>query len=349
MDETTRLMAFLDVDRIQELARLEYSQNNLDKAKTYFTECLRIAQKHEYRIGEARALSGLAASFRGSENGTKSINLFEQALVIAREEENHILEATVLGNLGNAHLSIGNHRRARELLTRALAIHREQGNHRMEAFVLCSIGSILMDEGLREQSHVLLHQALDICQSVGDKKNEAMILANIAHNHHYQNDHKNAQKSWMQAIRIFESIENFDTAGIHWGNLGDSLIETGQFQEAERALKRGIERCEKSIPGACSAFRGSLARLLAERGEFNKAQSLLDQSEQSIQVRPREHAIFLCKKGHVLRLKGDIKGAREALKQAQVLVGNSISDKTGLVSRAINTLCTALAIIPAEN
>ena len=107
-------------------------------------------------------------------------------------------------------------------------------------------------------------------------------------------------------------------------------------------MRQAISISDHHLPAAAGAFRGSLALLLAQQGELDEARELIDAGETQVRAMPEEHAKFLCKKGKVAHLAGDLMSANTALKEAQDMaeaigcqpessVGQAIAELTELL------------------
>ena len=74
------------------------------------------------------------------------------------------------------------------------------------------------------------------------------------------------------------------------------------------------------MPVAGGAFKGSLALLFAQKGDFEQAHAALISGEPLIKVYPFEHAKFLCKKSQVYVLENKLDDAELPLNQAQKII-----------------------------
>lgn len=102
---------------------------------------------------------------------------------------------------------------------------------------------------------------------------------------------------------------------------------------------------EESYPVAAGVFRGSLALLLAQQGEFHEAQNLLDLGEPQVCSYPEELSKFLCKKVRIRLLQRDIGAARLVLKQVQDMARELDSAGHSEVGRALAEL---QALLPED-
>ena len=128
---------------------------------------------------------------------------------------------------------------------------------------------------------------------------------------------RRSHRHYTQSLAIAREIGNKRSEGIDLGNLGDALVKLNRLDEAEAVFREAIPIGDDVFPVAAGAFRGSLSLLLAQQGQHDEAQALLEAGEPQVESRPEEHAKFLCKKGHVYHMAGDAEGARASLVQAQ--------------------------------
>ena len=97
------------------------------------------------------------------------------------------------------------------------------------------------------------------------------------------------------------------------------LAEQNKPIEAESTFRKAIDLCDSAVPPAASAFRASLATLLAQQGNLDEAKELIETAAPLLENLPVEYAKLLCKKGEVLHIAGERDLAVEAHKQAATI------------------------------
>ncbi len=288
---------------LQELAAIESEQGNLEEALRWNLEALDIFRRYGDRTREGDALGNLGDVYREQGKLARAVAFYTEALAIHREVGDRRGEGMALANLGSAFYVQGQYERTREFYTEALAIHREVGDKRSEGSILLNFGAVLFCEGQLERAVEIFTKALAIHREVGDRRLEGIAL----------------------------------------GNIGDALFQLQRLDEAEVAFRQAIPISDGLFPIVASAFRGSLALLVARRGRLDEAQALLQAGEPLLPSCPDEHAKFLCKKGQVQLLAGQAEGARASLMQVQDIAAESKVSEGSEVSQAMGELSRLLA------
>jgi tetratricopeptide (TPR) repeat protein len=193
-------------------------------------------------------------------------------------------------------------------------------------------------QGENNRALEVLTEALEIAREVGDQQSTGSHLGNIGLAHYVQGEHERAIGHYEQAIDMFRAMGAKRSEGINCGNLGDALFKLERMDEAETAYRTAIEILSETFQVGAGVFHGSLAWLLARKGQNEEAQDQLKKGEALVEPHPEEYAKFLAKKGHVCHLAGDADGARACLNQVQALaVDLSVGDDSE-VGKAIREL-----------
>jgi tetratricopeptide (TPR) repeat protein len=200
-----------------------------------------------------------------------------------------------------------------------------------------------MARGLHEEAHEYFSEILNIFRLIGDKRNEASTLGGLGTLLNAQGKYEPAVEYLTQAVQVFEELGDLRNQSIFLGNKGDSLVQIGRASDAIEAFERAIALGDRAYRLSAGVFRGSLALLLARRGEVDEARTLVEIGEPLVESVPEEHAKFLCKKGQIGQLIGDPLRAREALEQAQEIATELDLADDSEVSRAVAGLMTLLS------
>ena len=186
--------------------------------------------------------------------------------------------------------------------------------------------------------------ALTIFRELGQRRNEGIVLGNLGNLQAALGRDEQARGLQDAALAIHREGGNRRDEGVALGNLGDLLLKRGQWKEAEGCLREAIAIGDEVWVVLAGTFRGSLAVLLGNRGEFATAHRLLDQGEELLRaVHPKEHGQLLCRRGAVERLAGDLDAACESLRQAQQIADSSRAGELSELGEAIASLGNALA------
>ena len=260
------------------------------------------------------------------------------------EAEAHpdLLEAERLMALGHVEHQESRYGEARKCFEAALVIFRTQANRKGEGHALGTLGSVNRLQGQYDEAIAHYTQSIAIAREIGDKRGEGTNLGNVGIVYQAQGQYDEAIAHYTQSIAIAQEIGDKLGEGNNLGNLGDVLIKLDRLDEAETAFREAIAIGDDTFPAAAGAFRGSLSRLLAQQGQMEEAQTLLETGEPQVENYPEEHAKFLCKKGRVCHLAGDAERARAALVQAQGLVAELNVRDDSEVGQAVAALAALL-------
>jgi tetratricopeptide (TPR) repeat protein/serine/threonine protein kinase/predicted ATPase len=322
-------------------------QGQHDRAIAHYTQAINIAQEIGDKRSEGISLSKLGEVYEEQGQYDRAAEHFTQAIDIAREIGDKRFEGIHLGNLGIIYQAQGQYDQATEHFTQAIDIAKEIGDKGSEGIFLGNLGIVSQKQGQVDRAAEHFTQAIDIAREVGDKRNEGIFLGNLGNVYQEQGQHDRASEHYTQAIDIAREVGDKRFECMHLGNLGDILFQQNRLKEAEDAFRETIAIGDKTFPIAAGAFRGSLAVLLAQKGQGDEAQALLKAGEPQVVTYPAEHAKFLCKKGQVQILAGEPEAAQKSLDQAKALATEHKFGDEGEVAEAIAEL-TALLGLPDD-
>ena len=280
------------------------SQGRTTEALTHYEAALAICREVGYRRGEGMVLASLARLHQEHGHHAEALTHYEPALAIHREVGNRHSEGVALGNLGVLHLSQGRMAEALQYCEQALAIHREAGNREGEGVALQGLGAMRVSQGCMAEALTDYEQALAIHREVGNRESEACLL----------------------------------------GNLGSILHDEGDLPAAEQYLHQAIEIGDEVRSPVAGVWRGTLAIIRAEAGDFAQARDLLERGDAQLRdVWPRELAKLLTERVRVEQLAGDLGAAAGALAEAEAIAEELEAAPGSDVGQALATAREALA------
>jgi tetratricopeptide (TPR) repeat protein/serine/threonine protein kinase len=339
---TAREMAVMEATRLMELGVIEREQGNHQEALRCFHQANEIAQQYKDQRIEGQAIGELGNIYRVLGQDDRAIAYYIQAIDIVHEVGNQLGEGNWLGNLGTIYEGQGQYARALECFNQALELTRMAGHRRHEGIRLGNMANVYQAQGEHDRALEVLTEALEIAREVGDQQSTGSHLGNIGLAHYVQGEHERAIGHYEQAIDMFRAMGAKRSEGINCGNLGDALFTLERMDEAETAYRTAIEILSETFQVGAGVFHGSLAWLIARKGQNEEAQEQLKKGEALVEPHPEEYAKFLAKKGHVCHLAGDADGARASLEQAQALAAELNVGVDSEVTQAIRDLKAVL-------
>jgi eukaryotic-like serine/threonine-protein kinase len=214
--------------------------------------------------------------------------------------------------LGSVYHDLGQYRQALPHFERAVHIFRSDPDH-VSAEYATSLESLGYVEDARRnysKAESLHREALDIRLHVygTDHPDVARSHYSVAISRSHQGDLDNAIAGHREALRIFRLHKQIDT---RFGarvllSLGNALVETGSYEEAEDVLSESL-RINRKIHGNTHLDTGLVVRALAtlhrNRGDFEAAEELFGESISILREAIGERHVMI---GQVLQEVGDM-------------------------------------------
>jgi predicted ATPase/tetratricopeptide (TPR) repeat protein len=206
-----------------------------------------------------------------------------------------------------------------------------------------ALGTLYKDLGRLEES-VIRHEAgIRIAREIGNRQIESILMGNLALILQLQGKHEEAQQMYLDTVRLDETRGRTFIGYMAMGNLGDLLLSQGKLQESSAQLTAAIEKLDTMRPSFAGAFRGSLAWVQAQMGEFDEARKLLERGEAQLRdVWAVELGRLLCRRAQVEHIAASSEVAEAALSEAKEIAaklgGSSDSDLGQMITETEDML-----------
>ena len=265
--------------------------------------------------------------------------LLLEALRVARVQGDQWDEARSLSLLGTLFQHQSEMPRAGACYDQSLGLFRELGDVYGELHVLCSLGTYYDVLGNPQQAEKVYLEALEMAEQCGDTFREAGLLVNLGLLYMVRGQFAESMRYSRAAIHLARRTGNVLAIAISEGNLGNLYYEMGDLAEARTLLTRALAHCDEGEPFAAGAFRGSLALISAEEGDFDAAASLFDAAEAQLRTTHLgEYGQMICKKGLVALLANRPLDAQAHLNAAQRIALDSGAGEQSELGYAIAQL-----------
>ena len=248
-----------------------------------------------------------------------SLKHAQEALQVAAANGDSVLSISVHNKLGLLHHDMGNPVEALDCYNQVLGIAETVGFERLGP-TLTNIGLLHQEQGRYEQAEEMMKKSAACGEQVRDRRAVSICLGNLGIIYNQQHRNSEAESHYRRALKLSREIGYKHGEGIHLGNLGDHYLKMGQIEEAEKCIAEAVEIFESMNSVGAAIFRGSMALVLAKRGELKAAQQLAEAADNALRGHlPWDHAKLLCKKAQVLHMAGDTSSAVQSLQTAQEL------------------------------
>ena len=330
--------AYGEAISIAALGSIHDYKNQYEEACDKYLQGITLLKKvgNQNKVGDLYANLGLVLIRKGQH--TQAIDYLQQAVDIHSKLGKKRCVAINLGSMGNLYRRQGNYKKSKRFLNQALSLHREVGNRVYETYTLGYLGFVHQELGQYDEAMESYQAAKVILVQMGMRRSLASTLGNIATLLQLQGELDSALEYHHEALQICKDIEDKRSQGINLGNMGVLYFKLDKHAAAEEHLSMAIDICDHYFQGASGYFKGTLAIILADRGDFDGAHRLLESGE--IQVTPlREpYANFLCNKARVFLLQNRKQETQELLKQIEEHARELNPSPASELGRAISAL-----------
>ncbi|MCL4730424.1 MAG: tetratricopeptide repeat protein [Planctomycetes bacterium] len=286
-------------------------------------EILRALASDLPAVLRAEALSMLGTLHRERGRNKDAQAELEEALMVARGANDALSEAKCAAALATLFAQTGQPDAAEPLYRRAMQIHRDGGDPRGQAIYAGNLAITLRDLGRNEEAEVLCRQALDRHRELGNRSDEALCQGNLAIILKATGRTHEAELCYRRALHIFREQGNAPLEGQYLTNLGNLLDDTGRTVQAvdayEHALQilraGGLKRPLGYALGNLAVARQKLGLVEEALGAYSEAISVLA----DVGTLPAA-AAFMCLRGELLLLTGDVASAQRDLEAADTVL-----------------------------
>jgi tetratricopeptide (TPR) repeat protein len=188
------------------------TQQGAEDALSYLEQAMQLHRQRGDQSGQAQVANNIAYDFQLRGMVEPAVKALHDALELNRRAGNGYGEGVALCNLGEVYLEMGRFADSIACEEQALPLARQMGSTRLEAYVLHTLGRAHLESGHAGEGAGLLQQALAIHSVDGDKAAQAMALQHIGEAQLSDGQPDVARQSWERAIRLLQTLENFEHA-----------------------------------------------------------------------------------------------------------------------------------------
>jgi signal transduction histidine kinase len=228
------------VDLLNELAFTLYS-TDLDKTRDYALKAIELAERAEYKKGEAKGYRTIGVYFwlRGAfhealERTLKSLKISEEA----GDEDGC---ASSLNNMGLINMNLGKPDLALENHIKASEIFEKVGNKESLGKALTNIGIIYETRGDQEQALKYFVKGLRLHEELNNQTALAGSHSYIGSSYREKGDYDKSLQHFLTAVDISEKTGNKLDAVIAYKGIGSLYTKLKQYGQALAYLEKGLK------------------------------------------------------------------------------------------------------------
>lgn len=230
-----------DTNKVNILNQLAIDMMGTDitKAKAYSLESQQLAQKIDFKKGEATSLqiAGSLAAKKG--DFVAGIEYQYKSMEINEKIGSRKGVTVCLNNLGNYYYQQGNYTKSLENHFKAL---KERENMKDEKGILSSLNNLglVYDKQKNPQKALEYYEkGLPLSRKLENKEAESSILSNIAAIYIDKKMHKDALDYNIKAAKLREEIKDFKIP-ISYRAIGEGYIHLKDYQKADEYFQKAL-------------------------------------------------------------------------------------------------------------
>lgn len=251
-------------------------QDDCQTATAYFEQSIKIWR--DYAPGKflARAISGLAGSYRILGNYEPALQLNYESLDLYHSLGEVVSEANSLCNIGSQLLDRGRYDTAQELLEKSLEMHTAANYQTGIGRTKIYLGDFLWRKNEPATAIRQLEEGLNILRQVNHRIQFPNALNRLGLIYLWQGQTGKAEKLLKESVEISEELNKKQDLSYAYANLGLVRVAQNRLDDAETLFSQaiGLRSDLGQLEGVLWAMEG-LAVVAIKRGDYTGAQSLL--------------------------------------------------------------------------
>lgn len=217
-----------------------YKMSDTENSKKHLERSLLLSEQLNDEKNKMKSLNSLAIIY-GMKDSKRAIGYYEQAMKIAQKLNDKMGEARIAGNMGRIHNESGNYVKALEYLQSALRIHENMGDIRGMTFDYQSLSATyaMLDDVDKALDYA--NKALPLAIKTGNKPVEGGCYSKIGDCYYRKKRYEEALANIEKAIEIYKAIGNTTQANFSLLGLGNVYFALGKKVEAHRCFQASLE------------------------------------------------------------------------------------------------------------
>ena len=261
------------------LADVLERQGDFDGAIERLNEALQAIQAEPDPVVHGRVLAAMAAVKMRLGQYEAAIKECQAGLAML-EEDNRAERAQCYSVLGLCAHRLGDFERSAQAHIRALSLREHAGDTGGVAKSLNNLGTVYSDSGDWRRAYECYTKSLNFFRRIGDRGYMGMVLNNLGHLHKERGELDLAETHFREALKLERGIGDLRNAGVSLVNLGDTLMRARRLPEALSVAQEGIAIFESIPfrEGAVEPFK-VMGEILLEMGDRDGAEKALREAE----------------------------------------------------------------------
>jgi signal transduction histidine kinase len=254
-------------------------------------EAVEEAEKLDYPIGKARALTAVAFSDYSRAEHRSALVRTQQAIEIIEQEGREDLLADPLGVRALTYWSLGNFDSALDAGIQVMHLHEKYGNREGLAWAYTSAAGMSSDLNDQQQALSYLQKAIAIFNDLGSDFGKARALAGLGVVHRALGQHEAALSVLAESLALFRSSANRPGEARALNDIGAIHQDRGEYDLAlEHHYQAMRLREQADTPQALITSLLNIGRVHLRTGRLDDAEPILRRAlsmAERLEVKPK--------------------------------------------------------------
>jgi tetratricopeptide (TPR) repeat protein len=225
-----------------QLSLVTRDEGNIDRAKEFAAEAIRLAQTNNIKNIASHGLIDLGLALLNRGDFDEAGKYFRQALDLARQDKARSIEVRAILSLGRLNQQLGNNDQAITELQEALKFYQPAGYRKETSIALTVLGRAYQDKGEEETALKLFEEQLQLSRDSGDQVSVADSHMNLALLRGINQEmYPEALSHLDEKVKLDEALGAKVALGFDQMNRGAFLWQLGRYAEARAALDSAFE------------------------------------------------------------------------------------------------------------
>jgi len=227
------------VDSYFRIALIYYLEDP-DTASYFCNKALERSLSVNFDRGIADGYSWLGYLAQVKSEYKKAIYYYNQSYIIAKKRNNKSKMAYALNYIGVINFSRGNPKEAQVFFEASIALEKENGKKRSDyVATLNSLTNLYLHQGEIEKAIKLNNEVIEISKEKGNHRIIGIAINSAAYLNGSQGDYEKAEELYTEALVHFEEINDLNSQGRIYANLGQLYKkQTQQIENLDSINKR---------------------------------------------------------------------------------------------------------------
>lgn len=227
---------------LRRAGHLAYRLRDLEKARAWYEESMRLSRDLDDKYNLAGVLGGLAWTLvRQHDTTISALSLLQEGVEMARASGESWSLANALESLGRFKYRQGQLEQAHQLFAESVALMRKLGDKESLSRFLYQFVSLEVSRGNMSQAAVMAQESFDLAQGLGTTPSKAIALENLASVALFQGNYERASDFFSQRIAFARELGDFPAVAKSQVRLGEVMLAQDDHERAESPVQEALQ------------------------------------------------------------------------------------------------------------